>query len=498
MPVPLTTSASSKALRTADFSWRSLKPATPEFDVAVIGGGSAGYAAARTAAALGAKTVVIEGGEQIGGLCILRGCMPSKAFLESAHRWHDIRNAREFGLVAKAVSVDMGSIQARKKHLIGGFAAYRRRQLNQGRFTFVRGFASFLDAETLLIERGKKRELLTASTFIIATGSVITRVPVPGLWESGCLTSDTALDAETIPKRLAVFGGGVIAVELGQFFARVGAQTTILQRSKRIVRNYDPDVSREIEKALKAEDIDVRTGVKLLEVKTTGKGKKILFQRGTRREEIVVDEILYAMGRAPAVAGLNLEGAGLALDGGKLMVDATQATPVPHIFAVGDTVGPHEVVHIAIQQGEIAARNAVNVARGSHEVAERIDYRLKALVTFTDPEIAAVGLNETEAAEQGIPFVSAKYLFKDHGKAMIGGHPFGFVKLVAEKTRGEIIGAEIIGPHASDLIHELIAVMRYRGTAAELAAIPHYHPTLAEIVTYPAEEIVEKLAAAVA
>jgi pyruvate/2-oxoglutarate dehydrogenase complex dihydrolipoamide dehydrogenase (E3) component len=154
------------------------------------------------------------------------------------------------------------------------------------------------------------------------------------------------------------------------------------------------------------------------------------------------------------------------------------------------------VVHIAIQQGEAAARNAVRQYRGEKGAPDRVDYRLKCLVTFTDPEIASVGLTETEAIAQKIDFFKASYPFNDHGKALIGGHEFGFVKLLAEKTRGEIIGAEIIGPHASDLIHEIIAVMNYRGTVAELAAMPHYHPTLAEIVTYPAEEIAEKLAAA--
>jgi len=165
--------------------WKSLKPATPEFEVIVIGGGSAGYAAARTASSLGAKTAVIEGSAEIGGLCILRGCMPSKAFLESAHRWHDIKRAREFGLVAKAVEVDMKCIQARKQHLIGEFAGYRRKQLQKGKFTFLRGYASFLDANTLLLDQGKTQEIVTGSTFILATGSVITRVPVPGLWETG-------------------------------------------------------------------------------------------------------------------------------------------------------------------------------------------------------------------------------------------------------------------------------------------------------------------------
>ena len=486
LPRPLSGEAVSR-------DWPDFKPAKPEFDVAVIGGGSAGFAAGRTASGLGARTVVIEGGEQMGGLCILRGCMPSKSLLESAHRWHEIQRSREFGLVAKAIEVNMECIQARKQHLIGGFAAYRRKQLRQGKFTLVRGRASFLDAQTLLVTRGRRQELITASTFILATGSVITRVPVPGLWETGCLTSDTALDTEEIPKRLAVLGGGVIAVELGQFFARVGSKTTILQRSRKIVRNYSPDVSLELERAFKAEKIDVRTGVKLLEVSRKGKGKKIVFQRGKKREEIVVDEILYAMGRAPALEGLNLPKAGIELKEGKLQVNDQLACSAPHIFAAGDAAGPHEVVHIAIQQGEIAARNAVNLVRGNHQVPEKIDYRLKALVTFTDPEIASVGLTEAEAVAQGIDFLSASYPFNDHGKALIGGHEFGFVKLLAEKSRGEIIGAEIIGPHASDLIHELIAVMRYRGTAQELATMPHYHPTLAEIVTYPAEEIADKI-----
>ena len=490
MPVLLPSSIIGKALGD---QWKRHKPSKPEFDVAVIGGGSAGYAAARTATAMGAKAVLIEGGKEIGGLCILRGCMPSKTFLESAHRWHDIGRAHEFGLVAKQVKVDMKCIQARKKCLVDEFADHRRKQLTHGKFTFIRGFASFLDSQTLLVKRGTKQELVTASTVIVATGSSITHVPVPGLWEAGCLTSDTALDLDKIPKRLAVLGGGVIAVELGQFFARVGSKTTILQRSKRIVRNYDPDVGLELERAMKAEKIDVRTGVKLLEVKKTGKGKKIIFQRGSKREEIVVDEILYALGREPAVKGLNLEAAGLALEDGKLRVDDTMVTSIPNIFAAGDTVGPHEVVHIGLLQGEIAGRNAMNYLRGNHEIPEKIDYRLKTLVTFTDPEVASVGLTEAEATEQEIDFVSAKYPFHDHGKAIVGGYEFGFVKILAEKSRGEIIGAEIIGPRASDLIHELIAVMRYRGTVQELAVMPHYHPTLAEIITYPAEELAEML-----
>jgi dihydrolipoamide dehydrogenase len=474
--------------------WAKYKPAKPEFDVAVIGGGSGGYAAACKVTSLGAKVIIVEGGKQLGGLCILRGCMPSKSLLESAHRWYDIKRAREFGLEVKPIKVDMKGIQARKQHLINHFIAFRRKKLRRPEFNLTRGFASFLDPHTLLVTKGRKQHLVTASTFVIATGSSITHVPVPGLWETGCLTSDTALELDHIPKSLAVLGGGVIAVELGQFFSRVGSKTTILQRSKRIVRNYDTDVSRELERAFKAENLQVKTGVELIEVSRAGKRKKIVYRRGRKREELVVDEILYAMGRTPALAGLNLENASVTVKDGKLPISAQMATSAPHIFAAGDVVGPHEVVHVAIQQGEIAAQNAVNVLRGNHLVPLTIDYRLKTLVTFTDPEVASVGLTEAEAKQQGIDFLVATYPFNDHGKSMVGGHEFGFVKLLAEKKRGEIIGAEIIGPDASDLIHELIAVMRYRGTAQELALMPHYHPTLAEIITYPAEDLADLIA----
>jgi pyruvate/2-oxoglutarate dehydrogenase complex dihydrolipoamide dehydrogenase (E3) component len=476
--------------------WAKHKPVKPEYDVAIIGGGSAGFAAARTVAGFAAKAILIEGGEKIGGLCILRGCMPSKTLLESAHRWHAIKHAGEFGLNVKPLGVDMKFIQARKKKFLEEFAAWRHHQLAGGKFTFLQGYATFLDPQTLLINhKTGKQELVTASAFIIATGSVITRVPVPGLWETGCWTSDDALDAETIPKRLAVLGGGVIAVELGQFFSRVGSKTTMLQRSDHIVRSYDPEVSAELENAFAAEKLAVRTGVKLIEVSKTSKGKKVTFECGGKREELVVDEILYAMGRAPALSGLKLENAGVKLADGKMQVDGHMAASVPHIFGAGDAVGPHEVVHIGILQGEIAARNAVRLVRSEKGEPESIDYRLKTLVTFTEPEIASVGLTEVEATEQGIEHYCASYPFKDHGKSMVGGHNFGFVKILAEKTRGEIIGAEIIGPDASNLIHELIAVMRYKGTAQELAMMPHYHPTLAEIITYPAEELAEKILA---
>ncbi len=468
-----------------------------DYDVVVVGGGSAGYAAARTAAGQGARVAVVEGGKEMAGLCILRGCMPSKSLLESAHRWHEIGRAGEFGLEAAPVRVDMAAIQARKRRLIAEFASYREAELKKGRFALIRGWGKFANAHTLAIRGldGSAQEI-TGATFIISTGSLIRCVDVPGLKETGYITSDEALMTEKLPASIAVLGGGVVAVELGQFYARLGTKTTLLQRSGRLVRNYDEDVSAELERAFVAEGIDVHTGTKLVKVERAGTLKKITYVQGGATHTLETEEILCALGREPALDGLGLDQAGVEVTGGCLGLEETLATSAPHIFAAGDATGRHEVVHIAIQQGEWAARNAVRLARGSDEPMEKADYRLKALVTFTEPEIAVVGLTEREAKEKGIDYLTAQYAFADHGKALIMGEIFGFVKLIAEKTRGEIIGAEIIGPHAADLIHEQIAVMRYRGTAAELAAMPHYHPTLAEIITYPAEEIAEKVAKA--
>jgi len=462
------------------------------FDVTVIGGGSAGYAAARTAAAAGAKTAVIEGADAVGGLCILRGCMPTKALLESAHRWHEITEAGKFGLKVKPIRPDLSAILARKDALIADFAGYRVTQLERGKFAFLRGQARFLGPHRLGISWKGKTEIIESKTFILATGSEIQHLDLPGLAEAGFLTSDTALTHSVLPRSLIVLGGGAIAVEFAQFYSALGTKVTILQRSGHLVKEFDPEVSEELEKSFRKRGLTVITGTHLERVRRAGKAKEVFFTHEGKTQSVRAEEILYALGRKPRLAGLDLAAAGVPVREGRVRFDAALRSRVPHIFGAGDVAGPHEVVHIAIQQGEIAARNAVALARGKRTQPERIDYRLKAMVVFTDPEVAMVGLTEREARERKLDVVSAQYRFDDHGKSLIMGALDGFVKLVADR-RGRIVGAQIIGPHASDLIHELIAVIHYRGTAAELAAMPHYHPTLAEIVTYPAEEIAELL-----
>lgn len=470
-----------------------MPPTMQSFDVAIIGGGSAGYAAARTAVAQGATTVVIEGGKEVGGLCILRGCMPSKSLLESSHRWRDIREAAKFGLEVRPVRPRLDKIIARKKKLIAEFASYRVGQLESGKFTFVRGLARFTDPHTVEVTNGKQKSIITAKAFVIATGSRIADVKLPGLAEAGFLTSDTALNLTKQPKSLIVLGGGVIAVELGQFFSDIGTKVTLIQRSPHIVKDNDEDVSATLEAALRDGGMKLFTGTKLISAERKGRTKTVVFEHAGKKKRVQADEILYTLGRVPAVDGLNLSQIDSTFNEGHVHVDESLRTRAGHVFAAGDITGLYEVVHIAIQQGEIAGHNAALVAREIEHPLRQIDYRLKASVTFTNPEIATVGLSSKEAAAEGISFVSASYPFNDHGKSIIMGVKHGFVKLLAETKRGEIIGASLIGPHASDLIHELIVLMHYHGTAADLAAIPHYHPTLGEIVTYPAEDIVEQL-----
>ena len=214
---------------------------------------------------------------------------------------------------------------------------------------------------------------------------------------------------------------------------------------------------------------------------------------GGKKRTVRADEIFYALGRAPAVEGLDLEAAGVQVSRGAVAVDPAMRTSAAHIFAAGDVTGLYEVVHTAIDQGEAAGHNAALAAGAAAGQPHTMDYRLKCTVIFTDPEVASVGMNEKECRAAGIPYYTAQYPFDDHGKSIVMGSTYGFVKLIADTAKGEILGAQIVGPHASDLIHELIAVMYYHGTAEQLAKMPHYHPTLAEIITYPAEEIADKV-----
>jgi pyruvate/2-oxoglutarate dehydrogenase complex dihydrolipoamide dehydrogenase (E3) component len=452
-----------------------------DYDFAVIGGGSAGYAAARTAASEGLRTVVIEGGEEVGGLCILRGCMPTKALLYAAEVMHLAAHPQVWGILTREAGFDWTEVIARKNSMIKEFADYRRSQLEDGRFGFIRAKAKFLDPHTLALDNGQK---LTAHSILLSTGSRVSPAPLPQLDEVGYLTSDTALSLPKLPKSIIVLGGGAIALEFAQFFARFGVKVTLIQRSPHVLHEFDTDATDVIINVFRREGIEVFTGTKLVDAWGDSTSKGVAFIHNGEKRQVLAEEVFYALGRIANTKTLDLPKAQVATDWDRIITSAEMHTNVPHIFAAGDCTGPHEIVHIAVQQGEIAGHNAAHLDR-----PRSIDYRLITEVLFTDPQLATVGLTENCAKVKGIPYIAASYPFRDHGKSILMNALDGFVKLLANPATGEIIGGCCVGPVGGELIHEIIAAMAKHMTVQELAAMPHYHPTLAEIWTYPAEEL---------
>ena len=471
----------------------------PTYDFVVLGGGSAGYAAARTAASLGLRTAVVEGGDKVGGLCILRGCMPSKTMIESANRFISIRRAREFGLRAEEVSVVGPEILARKRRLIGEFADYRAGQLEHGQFDFIRARARFTAEHRVALlpvegisDAPTPPAEIESRTFLIATGSRVADVPIPGLEDIGYLTSDDILEMDHYPSSILILGAGAIGLEAAHQLAGLGVEVSVIQRCGQIMRDADADLAGALQHALAAQGVHFHCGTHLVraEFDPASGQKRVWYERDGAMHSHAAQEILFALGRQPCTASLDLHHAGVKLGGKDAVVTGPdQRTSKKHIFAAGDVCGPYEIVHIAIQQAEVAARNAARQLGKLGGSPEHTDYRLKLFALFTEPQMALVGLTEKEANAQGIDHAAATYAFADHGKALVRGETEGFVKLIADRGTGEIIGGAVVGPEAAELIHEIVVAMHFRATAATLAAVPHYHPTLSEIWTYPAEEL---------
>jgi pyruvate/2-oxoglutarate dehydrogenase complex dihydrolipoamide dehydrogenase (E3) component len=463
-------------------------PAQDEYDVVVMGGGSAGYAAARSAGSAGLRVLLADGATELGGLCILRGCMPSKSLLWAAEVRHLARSSGPLGLDIAHVDFNWSEVMDRKDALIREFADYRIQQLKNGPFEFAHAFARFLGPHELELSNGRR---VRALHVIIATGSKPAPPPIPALGRIGAISSDDLIHLRKLPRSIIILGGGAIALEFAQLLARFDVEVTLIQRSQRLLSGFDPDLSGVAEQVLTDEGIRVFTGTELVDARIEGDSKVIVFRHNGTPTEARASEVLLALGRSPNTQSLNVAAAGVACSPqGRISADGRLRSTAPHIFAAGDCTGPHDIVHVAIQQAEIAAHN---IARPDDP--REFDPRLLIQVIFTDPQIACVGLSEREATARGISAISARYPFNDHGKSLIMQATRGFVKLLASPQTGEILGGACAGPVGGELIHEIVAAMFKRMTAQELAAMPHYHPTLAEIWTYPAEELAGQVAA---
>jgi pyruvate/2-oxoglutarate dehydrogenase complex dihydrolipoamide dehydrogenase (E3) component len=452
-------------------------------DVVVVGAGSAGYAAARTARDVGCDVALVDKGP-LGGLCILRGCMPSKTLLASSDALQDAREAEALGISIAGVGTDMPFIAARKRELVREFADYRIDGIHD--FPLYLGAARFLSPTQLAVGES---EVLEANTFIVATGSVVHAGIVPGLADVGYVDSDAVLELERIPESVVVLGGGYTACELGQFLARMGSRTTMLFRSGHCLTEADDDVGDTLTNYFREEGIEVVRHVTLIAAERRGGKKVVRYLHGGVKREVAAEEIFYALGRVPDTLGLDLEKAGVACEpSGAVTVDRLMRTSNPKIYAVGDVTAHYMLVHVAIYQGEVAARNACLNA------GEDVDYRIvSAHAVFTDPQYAAVGSSEKELRRKGVAYVSGRYDFAEHGKAQCLGKTKGFVKMMAARESGQILGAAVLGAQGSELIHEVIVAMRFDATVDQFMRVPHLHPTLAEIWTYPAEECAAQL-----
>jgi pyruvate/2-oxoglutarate dehydrogenase complex dihydrolipoamide dehydrogenase (E3) component len=414
--------------------------------------------------------------------------MPSKTLLWSAEVLHRAQQGRTFGLRIPHASADLRALHARKKKIIGEFADHRVHQLESGKYHLYRSRAHFVDSHTVELADGTQ---LRGRRFIVATGSRVSVPPLPGLAETHFWTSDDVLDLDRTPPSVIVLGGGIVACELAQFLRRIGSRVVLIQRSPHILRDHSPAASAVVQQAFRDEGIELFADTRIARVAGDARGVSVTFDDRIADRRVIrrARHLFNALGREPNTAGLDLAAAGVrTTPAGRVAVNRWQQTSQPHIYAGGDVCGPHDIVHLAVAQGELAARHAFGV-----KGIKPVDYSLLLNVVFTDPQLATIGALESELKERRQPYLAASYPFNDHGKSILMGANYGYVKVVAEPRRGRILGAEIVGHDAGELIHCFSGPLAMRATVFDLLRAPWYHPTLAEIITYPLEEIAARI-----
>ncbi len=458
-----------------------------ETEVLVIGSGPGGYVAAVRAAELGMKVAVIES-DNIGGVCLHRGCIPSKALISAAHEYDAIKQAAAspMGIAAQGVSIDFQQVQSWKQDIVMKLAAGIKGLFKGHAVETIRGKASFISPREVEILQEEGTVRYRFGKCIIAAGSI--PVELPSLPFGGRILSSTeALSLSHIPASLLVVGGGYIGAEIGQAYAKMGSNVTILEAGERILAGFGEEMTRVVSKQFKRLGMTILTGVSLQGVEWSEKEATVRYVVGQDVRSLSADYVLVTVGRRPNTAPLGLEAAGVKTDDRRYIeVDRQGRTSNPDIYAIGDVVHGPALAHKASYEGKVAAEAIAGQA-------SQVDYKAIPAVVFTDPEMAAIGLTEREAEERKIPVVTGKYHYQANGYALTRQAGDGFVKMIANADTEEIVGAQIVGLDASNLIAEFAHAIEVGSTLRDITLTIHTHPTLSELVMEAGEVALKKV-----
>jgi dihydrolipoamide dehydrogenase len=446
-------------------------------DVVVIGGGPGGYVAAIRAAQLGLSTVCVEMDKTLGGTCVNVGCIPSKALLTSSEHFEFARtHAAGHGVKLSGVALDLATMLKRKDDVVGQNTRGIEFLFKKNKITWAKGRGSLgVDNAVTVNTADGKTEVYQAANVIIATGSTPAELPFLKFDEERVLSNVGALRIPKVPKQLIVIGGGVIGLELGSVWRRLGAKVTIVELMPTILPGMDDELVKEADKVFRKQGLDIRTGTKVTSGARTGDSISIEIEKDGAKETLTGDYVLVSVGRKPALTGIDAARLGLRVSQrGEVVVDERMRTNLPNVFAIGDCVPGPMLAHKAEDEGVVAAE----VIAGK---LARMHYKSIPSVVYTWPEIATVGLTERQVKESGREYRTGKFPFSANGRARSMGESVGFVKCVADARTDELLGCHMIGPNTSELIAEIVLAFEYRASADDIAMTVHAHPTLAEV-----------------